>query len=89
MTTTPHRWWALVVLAVGLGLIVIDGTIVGVSLPAIIADLGLEFTQAQWVNTLYSVIFAALLLTSGRLGDLLGRRTMFIAGVTVFVAGSV
>lgn len=47
MTTTPHRWWALVVLAVGLGLIVIDGTIVGVSLPAIIADLGLEFTQAQ------------------------------------------
>lgn len=85
----PHRWWALVVLAVGLGLIVIDGTIVGVSLPTIIADLDLAFTQAQWVNTLYSVIFAALLLTAGRLGDLLGRRTLFVAGVTVFVAGSV
>ena len=84
-----RKWAALAVLAAGLSLIVLDGTIVGVALPAIIADLRLDLTDAQWVNSLYSVVFAALLLTFGRLGDRFGRRSLFLAGVTVFVAGSV
>jgi len=83
-----RRWWALGVLALGLSMVVLDGTIVSVSLPAIIADLGLGFTQAQWINSVYSVVLAALLITAGRLGDRLGRRTLFAAGVVVFVAGS-
>ncbi|MTE12491.1 MFS transporter [Nocardia sp. CT2-14] len=70
-------------------MIVIDGTIVGVALPVIVTDLGLDLTDAQWVNSAYSVIFAALLLTTGRLGDRLGRRRMFMAGVLVFMVGSV
>lgn len=84
----PKRWWALFVLAAGLALIVLDGTIVGVSLPMIIRSLELNLTQAQWVTSAYSVIFAALLLTAGRLGDMIGRRTLFVVGVVVFMTGS-
>lgn len=89
-TTTGggRRWLALVVLAVSLGLIVLDGTIVGVALPVIIADLGMSLTGAEWVNSLYSVVFAALLMTAGRLGDRFGRRTLLIIGMAVFVGGS-
>ncbi|WP_037364888.1 DHA2 family efflux MFS transporter permease subunit [Nakamurella lactea] len=83
-----NRWIGLAVLALAVAMIVLDGTIVGVALPAIVRDLRLDLTDAQWVNSVYSVVFAALLLTSGRLGDRLGRRRWMIAGVVVFVAGS-
>lgn len=85
----PRRWRALAVLAAGLGMIVLDGTIVGVALPAIIADLSLDITASIWVNSLYSMVFAALLLTAGWLSDRIGRRTQFVVGVGVFVLGSV
>lgn len=84
-----RRWWALGVLAAGLSMIVLDGTIVGVALPTIITDLGLDLTDAQWVTSLYAMVFAALLLTFGRTADRLGRRTVFIVGVVVFVSGSI
>ncbi|MFZ1412043.1 MAG: MFS transporter [Micropruina sp.] len=71
-----------------MALIVLDGTIVGVALPAIIDDLNLALTEAQWLTSLYAVTFAALLLTCGRLGDRHGRRALFLLGVTIFVAGS-
>lgn len=83
-----RRWVGLGVLAAGLSMIVLDGTIVGVALPVLIRDLTLSLNDAQWVNGVYAVVFAALLLTAGRLGDRLGRRRMFIAGVIVFMAGS-
>ncbi|MCE1177900.1 MAG: DHA2 family efflux MFS transporter permease subunit [Micrococcales bacterium] len=86
--TGSRRWAALGVLAAGLSLIVLDGTIVGIALPQIITDLGLDLTDAQWVNSLYSVVFAALLLSAGRLGDRRGRRTVFVSGVGIFVLGS-
>lgn len=85
----PRRWYALGVLAAGLSMIVLDGTIVGVALPTIIADLHLHLTDAQWVNSLYNVVFAALLLTTGRIGDRWGRRGIFMAGVVIFLAGSI
>lgn len=75
-------------LALGLGLIVLDGSIVSVALPGIIGDLHLDITDAQWVNSLYAVVFSALLLLSGRLGDRFGRRTLLIIGVLVFTAAS-
>ncbi|MEC3951721.1 MFS transporter [Nocardia sp. CDC153] len=83
------KWITLGVLALGLSMVVLDGTIVAVSLPVIIAELQLNFTQAQWINSIYAVVLAALLITSGRLGDRLGRRTMFALGVVVFLLGSV
>ncbi len=86
---TRNKWAGLGVLAAGLSMIVIDGTIVGVSLPTIIDDLHLNLNEAQWVNSLYSVVLAALLLTSGWLGDRFGRRKLFVIGVVLFMAGSV
>ncbi|MER0101405.1 MULTISPECIES: hypothetical protein [Corynebacterium] len=57
----------MAVLSVGLGIIVLDGTIVGVALPSVITDQQLNLTQAQWVNSLYAVLLAALLLRRARL----------------------
>lgn len=87
----PSRrdWLALAVLATGLGMIVLDGTIVGVALPDIIADTHLNLTDAQWVNSLYAVLLAALLLSTGKLSDRLGRKLLFLIGLIVFVGGSV
>ena len=86
---TKNKWAALTVLAFGLALIVLDGTIVGVSMPTIIRELDLDLTGAQWVTSLYSVVFAALLLTAGKLGDRFGRRTLFLSGLVLFILGSV
>jgi len=90
-TARPTRsdWIGLWVLALALAMIVLDGTIVGVSLPVIISDLDLSLTEAQWVNSLYSVVFAGLLLTFGRLGDRFGRRKLMILGVFIFMVGSI
>ncbi|WP_157001917.1 MFS transporter [Agromyces laixinhei] len=86
---TRRDWLALAVVSTGLGMIVLDGTIVGVAMPEIISDLGLDLTDAQWVNSLYAVVLAALLLSTGKLADRWGRRALFIAGLVVFVAGSI
>jgi len=85
---TRRHWVGLGVLSAALGLIVLDGTIVGVALPAIIDDLGLDLTDAQWVNSLYAVVLAALLLSTGKLADRWGRRRMLLIGLVVFMAGS-
>lgn len=87
--TDKKRWFALYTLALGLAMIVVDGTIVGVALPDIITKLNLNLTDAQWVNSLYSVVFAALVLSTGRLADRIGRRRMFLVGAAVFGAGSI
>lgn len=84
-----NRWLTLVTLSLGVALIVIDGTIVNVALPVIIRDLHLNFTDAQWVTTIYALVFAGLLITTGRLADRFGRRRLFAAGVALFVASSV
>lgn len=89
LAPTRRDWIALAVLSIGLGLIVLDGTIVGVALPDIVADLQLDLTDAQWVSSLYAAILAALLLSTGRLADRWGRKRLFLAGLVVFVAGSV
>ena len=78
---TRRDWLGLTVLSIGLGLIVLDGTIVGVALPDIIKDLHLDLTDAQWVNSLYAVLLAALLLSTGKLADRWGRRLLFLVGL--------
>lgn len=83
-----NRWWALVVLSVALSMVVIDGTIVAVAIPEIVADLDLGLSDAQWVSASYAVVLAGLLLTAGRLGDRLGRRRLLVVGVVAFLIGS-
>ena len=82
------RWIALVVLCTGMLMIVLDMTIVNVALPSIQADLGFSQSSLAWVVNAYLIAFAGLLLLAGRLGDLAGRRNVFLAGLGVFTAAS-
>ncbi|BDV24845.1 DHA2 family efflux MFS transporter permease subunit [Corynebacterium ulcerans] len=88
MTKTSNRWAVLTILMIGVSLIVLDSTIVSVSLPTIITSLDLSLTDAQWVSSLYSVVFAALLLFTGTLGDKFGRVLIFRIGLIVFALAS-
>src|SRR3712207_2505284 len=88
--TQPNtRWIALVVLCVGMLMIVLDATIVNVALPSIQDDLGFSQSNLAWIVNAYMIAFGGLLLLSGRLGDLLGQRRVFLAGLAVFTAASV
>ena len=82
--TGISRWPALLVLCAGSLMIILDGSIVAVALPAIQADLGFTATGLAWVVNAYLVAFGGLLLLAGRLGDLLGRRQVFLVGVGLF-----
>ena len=84
-----RRWWALATVALGVSIIIMDATVVNVALPVIIEDLGLTATQAEWMNAIYSLVFAALLLTVGKIGDLHGRRRVFLVGISLFTLASV
>jgi EmrB/QacA subfamily drug resistance transporter len=88
MTTDRRRFAALIVLCTGMLMIVLDITIVNVALPAIRADLGFSEANLAWVVNAYMIAFGGLLLLAGRLGDLLGRRRVFVAGLGVFTAAS-
>jgi len=77
------------VLALGVSLIVIDGTIVNVALPEIIDALSLNLSEAEWVNSIYALLFAALLIAVGATADRFGRRRLFVLGVVVFGLGSI
>jgi EmrB/QacA subfamily drug resistance transporter len=83
------RWVGLAMLSVGVAMIIVDATIVNVAVPSIIKELKLDSTQAEWINTIYALVFAALLITLGRLGDVFGRRRMYLAGLGLFIAASV
>jgi len=83
------RWWGLVAISLGVALIIMDSTIVSVAVPSIVADLGISSTEIQWVQEIYTLIFAALLLTWGRLADRYGRRRIMLIGVVLFVLASV
>lgn len=83
------RWWALAAIALGVSLVIMDATVVNVSLPVIIGDINLSSTQAEWINAVYSLVFAALLLVSGRASDIWGRRRFLIIGVVTFMAASI
>jgi EmrB/QacA subfamily drug resistance transporter len=83
------RWLALYVLCAGSLMIVLDMTIVNVALPSIQRDLGFTSSGLAWVVNSYLIAFGGLLLLSGRLGDLVGQRTVFLAGLALFTAASV
>ena len=90
-TTAPDdrsRWIALVVLCVGMLMIVLDATVVNVALPSIQSDLGFSQSSLAWVVNAYLIAFGGLLLLAGRLGDLISRRGVFLAGLGVFTVAS-
>src|SRR3712207_2906078 len=86
--TDRSRWLALIVLCVGMLMIVLDATIVNVALPSIQDDLDFSQASLAWVVNGYLITFGGLLLLSGRLGDLFGRRRIFLTGLAVFVVAS-
>src|SRR5918992_5473507 len=88
MTTDRTRWMALYVLCGGMLMIVLDATIVNVALPSIKDDLGFSQSNLAWVVNAYLIAFGGLLLLSGRIGDLLGRRDVFLAGLGLFTVAS-
>ncbi|MFJ9180739.1 DHA2 family efflux MFS transporter permease subunit [Streptomyces sp. NPDC102360] len=85
----PRRWWALGALVASMLVLGFDMTILNVALPTIAGDLGATTGQQQWMADAYIVVFAALMLPAGLLGDRFGRRRMLIAGLGVFLAASV
>jgi EmrB/QacA subfamily drug resistance transporter len=84
----PLRWWILFVILAAEVMDLLDGTIVNVAAPSIRGDLGATLTQLQWVTGGYALAFAVGLVTGARLGDIFGRRQMFLLGVAGFTLSS-
>ena len=85
---TSQRIWTLVIVSVGLFMMVLDNLVVNVALPSIHRDLGASIQTLEWTVNAYILAYAVLLLTGAALGDRLGRKRMFIAGISLFTAGS-
>src|SRR5712671_1499633 len=87
-TDDRTRWLALYVLCAGMLMIVLDATVVNVALPSIQDDLGFSSSGLAWVVNAYLIAFGGLLLLAGRLGDLIGGKRVFLAGLAVFIVAS-
>ena len=83
-----RKWWTLGAVAFGLFMIMLDNTVVFVALASIQSDLHISTSELEWVVNGYALTFAVLMLTGGKLADLLGRRRIFIVGLAIFTASS-
>jgi EmrB/QacA subfamily drug resistance transporter len=83
-----RKWWTLAAVSFGLFMIMLDNTIVNVALPSIQSSLHLKISELEWVVTGYALTFGALMLTGGKLADLMGRRLIFVAGLVIFTVSS-
>ncbi len=83
-----HRWMVLAVLCVSLLVVSLDNTILNVALPVLVARLHASSSELQWIVDSYAVVFAGLMLVAGSLGDRVGRKPVFVAGLLLFAAGS-
>ena len=88
LTDENRRWWTLGAMCFALFMIMLDNTVVNVALPSIQRGLHATTSSLEWTINAYTLAFAVTLVTAGRLGDLFGRRRMFLFGVTVFGASS-
>jgi EmrB/QacA subfamily drug resistance transporter len=86
--THKNRWYALIIIALGLAIVVIDNTILNVSVPYMLRDLNSSFSEIQWAISGYALTIASILITIGRVGDLIGRKKLFLIGIVVFAIGS-
>lgn len=82
------RWRVLAVLCIGLFMLLLDGTIVNIAIPSIMASFKTGFSEIEWVINAYLLVFAVSLITMGRLGDMFGRRLLFVTGLTIFTLAS-
>src|SRR3954470_18544452 len=89
LTPERRRWASLLVVCLAQLMIVLDVTIVNVALPAIQRDLHFSQANLTWVVNAFLITFGSLLLLAGRLGDLLGRKRVFLGGIATFTAASV
>ena len=87
-TAENRKWWTLAAVAFGLFMIMLDNTVVNVALPSIRDDLGISLSQLEWVVNGYALTFGVLLLTGGKLADMLGRRRIFMTGLVIFTISS-
>jgi EmrB/QacA subfamily drug resistance transporter len=83
-----HLGWALILISMAQLMVVLDGSVVNIALPGIQSDLGISDANLTWVVTAYAIAFGGLLLLGGRMGDVLGRRRIFVAGVLIFALAS-
>ena len=83
-----RKWWTLFAVSFGLFMIMLDNTVVNVALPTMQRDLHVSISQLEWVVIAYALTFAALLITGGKLGDLYGRRRIFVVGLAIFTLSS-
>ncbi len=83
-----RKWWALAACCFGLFMALLDVTVVNVALPVVQRDLGASFSALQWVIDAYTIALAMLLVSAGRLGDVFGRKRVFMAGLSIFTLGS-
>ena len=83
-----RKWWTLAAVTFGLFMIMLDNTVVNVALPAIQSDLGISQSGLEWVVNAYALTFGVLLLSGGKLADLVGRRRIFVIGLLIFTASS-
>lgn len=88
LATKRNRWIALLFIALGFGIVVIDNTVLNVSIPYMLRDLSAQLSQIEWAISGYALTIATLLITFGRLSDLVGRKKMFLIGMVVFAIGS-
>ncbi len=83
-----RKWWTLAAVSFGLFMIMLDNTVVNVALPSIEKDLHISIAQLEWIVTAYALVFAALMITGGKLADLYGRRRIFVVGLAIFTLSS-
>ena len=88
ITDDNRKWWTLGAMCFALFMIMLDNTVVNVALPSIQQDLGASISGLEWTINGYTLSFAVLLATGGRLGDIFGRRRMFLFGVVIFALSS-
>jgi EmrB/QacA subfamily drug resistance transporter len=88
ITDRNRKWWTLGAMSFALFMIMLDNTVVNVALPSIQKDLGASLSALEWTINAYTLTFAVLLVTGGRLGDIFGRRRAFLFGVVVFALSS-
>ena len=88
MAARRNPWWILAGSCTGLFVLMLDSTVVTLALPAIHSDLDASLDELQWIQNAYLLTLTATVVTAGRLGDIRGRRCVFVAGMAIFAAGS-
>ena len=88
ITDDNRKWWTLGAMCFALFMVMLDNTVVNVALPSIQRDLNAQISELEWVINGYTLTFAVLIATGGRLGDIFGRRRMFLTGVVIFAITS-